>query len=135
MTSKELSQLYWLNREIEREQERLAELEAAATSTTAAVSGLPPTGVTADKTALAVEIACLRQIIAAKLQLAIAERNRLEAYIGSIEDSLVRQIMIARHINGLSWRQVAFAIGGGNTENGVRQTYHRYLKSCHKCHE
>ena len=32
MTKKELSQLYWLNREIEEQQRRLSELESLATS-------------------------------------------------------------------------------------------------------
>lgn len=41
MTKKELSQLYWLNREIEEEKRKLRELEAASTSGTAKITGLP----------------------------------------------------------------------------------------------
>ena len=41
LTKKELSELYWLNREIEEEQRKLKELEVAATNCTAKITGLP----------------------------------------------------------------------------------------------
>lgn len=41
MTKKELSQLYFLNREIEEQQRRLSELEAVAESCTATITGMP----------------------------------------------------------------------------------------------
>ena len=56
MTIKELSQLYYLNREIQQEQQKLAELRAAATNTTARISGLPGVGSISDKTAIAATI-------------------------------------------------------------------------------
>ncbi|MFR0911800.1 MAG: hypothetical protein ACLSF6_03280 [Evtepia gabavorous] len=50
-----------------------------------------------------------RGIIEAKLQQCIYERNRLERYITTIEDSLL-QVSI-RFVNGLPWQQVAACIG------------------------
>ena len=44
MTKKEMSQLFHLNREIERDKARLAELEAAATGITQRITGLPGGG-------------------------------------------------------------------------------------------
>ena len=41
MNKKELSQLYYLNREIEEQQRRLQELEALATSCTSWITGMP----------------------------------------------------------------------------------------------
>ena len=41
MTKKELSQLYYLKKEIKEQQRRLDELETAATACTAKITGLP----------------------------------------------------------------------------------------------
>ena len=65
-TKKELSNLFFLNLEIEKEKQRLSELEAAATDTSAKISGLPHVSGISDKTAIAAEIADTRNIIDAK---------------------------------------------------------------------
>lgn len=127
MTTKELAQLYYLNREIEQDKQRLTELEAAATSITPKITGLPHVAGITDKTAIAAAIADLRELVQAKQMQCIAEHKRLLHYINSIDDSLTRQIISLRHINGLSWRQVAFHIGGGNTEAGVKMAYKRFM--------
>lgn len=131
MTLRELSQLYWLNREIEFDKHRLEELEQLATSPKSQqIDGMPHNTSGQDVIARQVaEIADLKAIITAKQQQCIYERNRLERYISSIDDSLTRQVFTLRFINGLSWRQVADCIGGGNTEQTVRRRTYRYIKS------
>lgn len=126
MTKKELSQLYHLNREIEQDKLRLGELEDAATNTAVKITGLPQMVGIADKTALAAEIADIRNIIAAKFQLAMAEFNRLNRYIASVEDSQMRQILTLRYISGLSWRKVAFSMGETD-EQYPRKRHNRFL--------
>ena len=49
-------------------------------------------------------------------------------YIENIGDSLIRQIISLRYINGLTWNQVAAHIGGNNTADSVRKMAERYLK-------
>lgn len=128
MTKKELSQLYYLNREIERDKRRLEELEALAAGCTQQITGMPHAPGVADKIGnCAAEIADLRGIIDANIQKCWYELNRLNRFIQSIDDSQMRQIMTLRYINGLSWRQVAMSIGGGNTEDGVRMMHNRFL--------
>lgn len=131
MTVKELSQLYWLNREIEEDQRRLLELEAIASSPhSPKLDGMPHTPGYGDALARCVaEIVDLKAIIAAKQLQCIHERSRLERYIAEIPDSLTRQIFALRFINGLTWYQTAMHIGGGNTEDSVRQRVYRYLKT------
>ncbi len=129
MTKRELSQLYYLNREIDRECARLAQLEAAATSTTSTISGLPHAGTISDKTAIAAAIADSRQVIQNTQRLAVVEYNRLMRYIADIDDSFIRQIIRARYVDGKSWQAVAEVIGGNNTADSVRMAHNRYLKS------
>lgn len=129
MTNRELNQLYWLNREIARDKQRLQELIAAATDTASKITGLPHASGVSDKTALAVEIAYLKGVIESKIQQSYYEYNRLITYINSIEDSYIRQILTLRYVNGLSWQQIAHHMGGGNTSDGVRMACNRYLRS------
>ena len=134
MTIKELSQLYYLNREIERDKQRIEELRAAATDTAVKITGLPHAAGISNKTAIAAEIADAKSIIEAKQQMCIAEYNRLCRYIAGIDDSLMRQIISLRFINGMTWHQVAQHIGGGNTDESVKKACYRYIrKSCPEC--
>ena len=129
MTVKELSQLYYLNREIEADQQRLDELEVRVSSPKSPnYDGMPHApGYSDSLSRMVAEIVDTKAILAAKQLQCIHERNRLERYISSIPDSLTRQIFALRFINGLSWYQVAMHIGGGNTEDSVKKVCYRYL--------
>lgn len=129
MTVKELSQLYWLNREIEADRRRLEALESAATAPKAPnLDGTPRAVGHGDALANCVaEIIDLQAIIAAKQLQCIHERNRLERYISGIPDSLTRLVFTLRFVNGLSWNQTAENVGGGNTADSVRMRVYRYL--------
>ncbi|GHU94423.1 hypothetical protein FACS1894208_05470 [Clostridia bacterium] len=128
MTLKELSQLYYLNREIELDQRRLEELRAKATSTTQTITDMPrASGVTDKVSKYVAEIVDLSAIISAKQQQCLHERNRLERYIANIGDSLTRQIFTLRFINGLNWAQIECSIGGGNTYEGMKKRVYRYI--------
>lgn len=130
MNLKDLSQLYYLNREIEADMERLARLKAGTLPSIPVNTGMPvPPGI-ADKTArYAAEISDLRRIIEAKQRQCMYERIRLERYIADIPDSLTRQIFTLRFVNGLRWDQVSAGVGGNNTEAGVKMICYRYIKA------
>jgi hypothetical protein len=49
-------------------------------------------------------------------------------YIENIDDSLIRQIITLRHIEGLTWEQVAARIGGSSTADSLRKMHDRFLK-------
>ena len=130
MTLRELSQLYWLNREIENEKERLRRLESRAYAVGAAPAGnMPRASEVSRKTErYAVAIASIRRTIEDNLIRCQEERAKLEAYISGIDDSLTREIYRLRFISGLPWAQVAASIGGGNTADSVKKTCYRYLR-------
>ena len=130
MTVREMSQLYYLNREIEQLERQLEELECLAESTTQVITGMPHGSGTSDKVGrYAVRIADLRSMIDNRKARCWDEMNRLNAYIDGVEDSLTRQILTLRYVNGLSWQQVVDSVGGGISSDGVRKIQQRYLNS------
>ncbi|WP_195509964.1 RNA polymerase subunit sigma-24 [Clostridium tyrobutyricum] len=129
MNKKELSQLYYLNREIEQLKSRIEELECIAVSDTSRITGMPHVTGISDKVGRYVaEIADLKELLNLNLKKCFYELNRLNRYIESIDDSQMRMIMTLRYVNELSWRQIAFSIGGGNTEDSIKKLAYRYLK-------
>ena len=131
MTKKELSQCYHLQREIEDDRERLARLrEEAKRAPAPTLSDTPPGPHNGDSRTerLVAEILDLEAIIAAKQILRIHELAKLERYISDIDDSFTRRIFAFRHVDGLSWEQVAARVGGSNTSDGVRKVHDRYLQ-------
>lgn len=129
MTVREMSQLYYLNREIDQLKRQLEELECLAEGTTQVITGMPHGSGTSDKVGrYAVRIADLRSMIDNRKARCWDELNRLNAYIDGVEDSLTRQILSLRYVNGLNWQQVADCVGGGNTEYNVKNICYRYLK-------
>lgn len=52
----------------------------------------------------------------------------MNEFIAGIDNSLVRQILALRYINGLQWEQVAASIGSGTTGESCRKIAERFLK-------
>lgn len=145
MTVKEMSQLHYLNKEIEQLKKQKSDLEYVLNDmsfTMAGVQGsdanfpyvlhnIKVAGIaTGDRNkwlqrkAELEDIKSLIELNGIKLTF---EYNRLNRYIQECEDSLIRQVLSLRYINGLSWEQVADSIGGGNTGNSVKMIAYRYL--------
>lgn len=54
---------------------------------------------------------------------------KIQGFIYSIDDSLLRQIFEYRYVSGLKWSGVAARLGGYLSEDNVRIMHDRYLKS------
>ena len=144
MTTKELSQLYYLEREIVLIRRQLCGLrsqlqELCVFDGVQASSKYEPyqkhsqliSGVrqSAKSTALTRAISERKAKLADTLVRREQERARLEHYIASIPDSLTRQIFTLRFVEQKNWRLVATKVGGGNTADGVRKLVTRYLEN------
>lgn len=128
MTKKELSQLYYLRKEIKEQQRRLSELEALATNCTAKITGLPNGNGVSDKVAnYAAQIADLKGLLDLNLKKCFYELNRLDRFISSVKDSEMRIILTLRYSQGLTWQhaQNMGVLGDGSTE---RKKHNRFLK-------
>jgi len=127
MTKQELSQLYYLNREIEHLQERIIELETVASSCSSQITGMPHASGISDKIGkYAAEIADLKYLLSLNLQKCFYELNRLNRFINNVEDSEMRQILTYRYISGLTWQQIAFNIGE-HDEQYPRRRHNKFL--------
>lgn len=62
------------------------------------------------------------------MKASIAEYNRLNRYIATVDDSLMREILTLRFVEGLSWEDVAYNIGGKNTPDSVRKACNRFIQ-------
>ena len=144
MTTKELSQLYYLEREIVLIRRQLCGLrsqlqELCVFDGVQASSKyepyqkhsqlIPGLRQSAKSTALTRAISERKAKLADTLVRREQERARLEHYIASIPDSLTRQIFTLRFVEQKNWRLVATKVGGGNTADGVRKLVTRYLEN------
>ena len=128
MTKAELEQIYYLNRELklwetELERVRCKSLVGSPLPSNSRVSGVSDK--VADRAERIIELE--NRIIAKRDEI---QRLRDEAveYIYSIPDSLTRQIIYYRCVSLMSWRRVAYEVGGNNTPDGVRMIYNRFME-------
>ena len=130
MTKKELSQLYYLKKEIQGQQRRIKELETLATRCSTTITGMPHGMGISDRVGkYASELSDLKNLLDLNIKKCFFELNKLDRYIQSVSDSLIRQIMIYRFINGYSWAKIAWNIGGKNTADGLRIKLKRFLQN------
>ena len=129
MTKHELSQVYYLNSEIEMLRKELADLE------TRSIKGQQLTGMPSGKNGTgdpigdrAAKIADLKHLIEINLDKLVIQRKRITEYIISIDDSVIRQILYLRYISCLTWRQVAASLGRVDAEDSIRKTHDRFLR-------
>lgn len=129
MTKKELKNLYYLKKEIVAQKKRIKELENLATSCTAKVTELTNKTEVIDRVGnYAVEIADLKRLLDLNLKKRFYELVRLNKFIQTIDDPLIRLIAIYRFEKDMSWTQIAIALGGNNKAESVRKKIYRYLK-------
>ena len=128
MTKSDLEQIYYLNRELkmwETELERVRRKSLVGSPLPSNSHGSGVSDKVADRAERIIELE--NRIIAKRDEI---QRLRDEAveYIYSIPDSLTRQIIYYRCVSLMSWRRVAYEVGGNNTPDGVRMIYNRFME-------
>ena len=135
MNKDKLRQLRHLKREIELLQDQIANLESEIV--TDKVRGSDPEHPYTEKsfyiTGFAHEehsrkMKRLKERLQRRVDDLMDLRAEILEFVEEIDDSLLRQIIILRHVNGLQWEQVAAHIGGGNTGDSVRMIHDRFLR-------
>ena len=124
-TEKELDQVYFLRKEIIMWQKQLDSISDIPAINYDVGGG---SGTSSPVTRTAERREKIRQIIAEKQEEIALKEQEITAYIVSIDDSLIRQIMYKRHIKLMSWPQIAKDIGGA-TPDSLRMIYKRFLQN------
>lgn len=125
MTRKELSQVYYINREIEMWQRKLGELREIELPGQE-MDGMPRGQKKSDPTGVrAIEAANIEEIINGLLAELQIKRKEIYEYISGLDDSLMRQIVMYRCISLCTWEEVAVYVGGKNTADSVRMMFNR----------
>lgn len=98
------------------------------------ITGLPCSHTLSDTTSsVAVERAEIADMISGLLaELQVQHRETMK-FINTLDDSIVRQIMIYRHIDLLkSWTKISWLVyGRGDKGNSLKSIYYRFLKENH----
>ena len=115
MTLKELSQLYCLNREIEGLKFKIARREVKQSRNDRKNNQTD------------IDLDHYRATLNNRLEQCNIELARLNDYIACCPDSLTRQILSYRFVDGLSWDQVAAHIGG-ITPAAAKMAAYRYIR-------
>ena len=128
MTKAELEQIYYLNRELkmwETELERVRCKSLVGSPLPGNSHGSGVSDKVADRAERIIELE--NRIIAKRDEIQCLQDEAI-AYIESIPDSLTRQIVYYRCVSLMSWRRVAYEVGGNNTPDGVRMIYNRFME-------
>ena len=128
MTKAELEQIYYLNRELKLWETELERVRCKSLVGSPLPGNSHGSGVSDKVADRAERIIELENRIIAKRDEIQRLRDEAIAYIESIPDSLTRQIIYYRCVSLMSWRKVAYEIGGNNSPDGVRMIYNRFME-------
>ena len=130
MTVRELSQVYYLQKELDYLIEKRARVVSAATSGVGTLSGMPHGSGVGDKTGdTAIRLVGIDDLIEKRIRKLEKEQRKLLRFIDGIDDSQTRLIIELRFYDLLTWDEVALRIGGNNTEDSVKKRCYRYLQN------
>ena len=128
MTKSDLEQIYYLNRELKMWETELERVRCKSLVGSPLPGNSHGSGVSDKVADRAERIIELENRIIAKRDEIQCLRDEAVAYIESIQDSLTRQIIYYRCVSLMSWRRVAYEVGGYNTAESVRQIYSRFMR-------
>lgn len=127
MTKAELEQIYYLNRELKMWETELERVRCKSLVGSPLPGNSHGSGVSDKVADRAERIIELENRIIAKRDEIQRLRDEAVEYIYSIPDSLTRQIIYYRCVSLMSWRRVAYEVGGNNSPDGVRMIYSRFM--------
>ena len=128
MTKHELAQIYWLNKEIKMWTDELRSVEEQSHAKGQVMTGMPGSKRISDKVGdHATLLADIRRIIEGKLAEVQLQRLVIMEYIGTIDDSALRQIINMRCVSCQKWAEIAEEMG--YSERHVKRLYYDHFEN------
>lgn len=128
MTKETLESIYWLKKELKMWQDRLAELQADIALSPKVLDGMPfqHTNAKSDPTEQkALKLAEADKVIKAKIIEIQWNIREIEAYVMSIEQSEIRQIIEYRCVQCMDWECIGEKLGYDRTT--VSKKYRAFI--------
>lgn len=128
MTRKELSQVYYMKRELKIWEQKLADLRERSLLSVQQISGMPfaNTNEVNDTTFNYISQIMETQAAIDEFRLKVeAKISEIEKYLVTLDDSLLRLIIEYRCCQCRTWRDTAIMIGAGTTEESIRKYFNR----------
>ncbi|MBV4425274.1 hypothetical protein [Clostridium tyrobutyricum] len=120
----ELSQLYYLNRDIEQLKNKIEALEHIVNYAAVEKKYMTLSN-TIDKYKQKIEE--LKDLLNINMYKCFYELKKINRYIESIDDIQMRMIIKLRYINGLNWKQIAASISPHTSGEAVKKAHERFL--------
>lgn len=70
----------------------------------------------------------VREIIEGMRRRCMAQLESLERWLAAVPDDFMRDVLTLRYSEGLTWKNAAIKLGGGNTSDNLRVAASRYLE-------
>ena len=70
----------------------------------------------------------VREIIEDKRQRCVVQLDSLERWLAAVPDDFMREVLTLRYSEGMTWKNAAIKLGGGNKSDTLRVSVNRYLK-------
>lgn len=130
MTYKDLNAYYLLEGAIRDLDEEILRLEASLVSSPKFdTSGIPKNPTPVNRTEkIYIDLIGSRDKLFIKREQLKRQKDSVEQYIEQITDFLTQRVFQKRVFEKKRFRDIAKELGGGNTEEGIRQLFNRYLK-------
>lgn len=130
MTRKELSQVYYLKKELNMWEQELNNLIASSQIKAQSLDGMPfqNTGDVSDVVAnIAIKIIEQTEVVDAARYNVERKIAEIDKYIASLDDSFLKQIINYRCCKCMSWDNVARMIGSGTSAESCRKYFDRKI--------
>lgn len=70
----------------------------------------------------------VREIIEGQRRRCAAQLESLERWLAAVPDDFMREVLTLRYSDGLTWKNAAIKLGGGNNSDNFRILVSRYLR-------
>lgn len=132
MTAKELSGIFYINKEIQSLQLELAELKQKNFYKPNIITDMPHGGDAKEQNLEYVnDVMLLEDLINYALRKLQHERKKIEDVINLVEDPELRLIMRLRAVNNLKWEDIGQELN--MSRRTVCRRFFEYFKSCPQC--